>query len=303
MTIYEFNQALTYINKKIYEQHGAEDFFKFTDLEIPNAVEVEQKMLEALHQRCYQKILERPPSFKDEFKTVILWRLNDAKDISVVLSHFTKAETIEMELKGFPVMNAWRGFPLDFNNPKTAEMVRWIESKILEHIDNNFAEFLMTRMRRFTSKIDYAQNTLIGFGFDEIKCLEIEIINKVEKQKQKGLVFGTHKDLKQNLPMSFNGLLITSVQVDNVAQHIESMSLGEFFENIRNSLYIMLGHMDNALKHSVDKEWTRNYIECLQRDKFYLDIAMIELENFQNEYILSGKSFSWQNIPSKQNPI
>lgn len=300
MTIFEFNQALDYINKKIYAQHGTEDFFKFTDLEIPDAVEMEKAMLEALHQRCYQKILERPPSFKEEFKTAILWRLNDARDITIVLAHFTKAEMVEMEQKGFPIINAWRGFSLDFNNPKTAEMVRWIESKILWHIDNDFAEFLMTRMRKFVSRIDYAQNQLIGFGFDEIKCLEIEIINKIEKYKQRGLLFGTHKDLKQNLPMSFNGLLITSVQVDNVAQHIENMSLGQFFENVRNGLYTMLGHMDNAVKHSVDKEWTRNYIECLQRDKFYLDIAMIELVNFQNEYILSGKTFSWmKNQPSK----
>lgn len=294
MTIFELNQALTYINKKIYEQHGTEDFFKFTDLEIPDANEVEREMLEALHRRCYEKILEKPASFKEDFKIAILWRLNEAKDITVVLSHFTKAEMVEMEQLGFPILNAWRGYPLDFNNPKTAEMVKWLEAKIIWHIDNRFAEFLMTRMRKFVSKIDYAQNTLVGFGFDEIKCLEIEIINKVNKQKHKGLLFGTHKDLKQNLPMTFNGLLITSVKLDNVAQHLEDMSLGEFFERVRNSLYTMLGHMDNAMKHSVDKEWTRNYIECLQRDKFYLDIAMIELEKFQNEYILSGKTFSWQ---------
>lgn len=294
LTTFEFTQALNYINKKIYEQHGTEDFFKFTDLDVPDANEVEKKMLEALHQRCYEKILERPPSFKEDFKIAILWRLNDAKDITVVLAHFTKAEMVEMEQKGFPILEAWRGFPLNFNNPKTTEMVRWLEAKILWHIDNNFAEFVMTRMRKFVSRLDYAQNTLVGFGFDEIKCIEIEIINKIDKQKQKGLLFGTHKDLKQNLPMTFNGLLITSVKMDNVAQHLEDMSLGEFFTRVRNSLYTMLGHMDNALKHSVDKDWTRNYIECLQRDKFYLDIAMIELENFQNEYILSGKTFSWQ---------
>lgn len=294
MTIFEFNQALTYINKKIYEQHGTEDFFKFTDLEIPDATEVEREMLKALNQRCYEKIKEKPPSFKDEFKTVILWRLQEARDITVVLSHFTKNEMIEMEQKGFPILAAWRGFPLDFTNPKTAEMVRYLESKILWNIDNNFAEFLMTRIRKFVSRIDYAQNTLVGFGFDEIKCIEIEVINKVEKHKQKGLLFGTHKDLKQNLPMSFNGLLITSVKIDNVAQHLENMTLGDFFTRVNNSLYAMLGHMGNALKHSVDKDWTQNYIECLQRDKFYLDIAMVELENFQQEYILSGKQFSWQ---------
>lgn len=261
---------------------------------MPDAIEVEREMLKALNKRCYEKIMEKPPSFKDEFKTVILWRLQDAKDISVVLSHFSKNEMIEMEQKGFPIIPAWRGFPLDFNNPKTSEMLNYLESKILYYIENEFAEFLMRRIRKFVSRLDYAQNTLVGFGFDEIKCVEIEVINKIEKHKQKGLLFGTHKDLKQNVPMSFNGMLITSVQIDNVAQHIENMTLGDFFTRVNSSLYLMLSHMDNAIKHSVDKEWTKNYIECLKRDKFYLDIAMIELENFQQEYILSGKQFSWQ---------
>lgn len=294
MTIVEFNQALAYINKKIYSIHGAEDFFKFTELEIPDQDELDKLMLEALHDRCYQKILERPPSFKEEFKTVILWRLHDAKDITVVLSHFTDEEMKEMEKKEFPIIDAWRAKPLDFNNPKTAEMVRYIESKILWHIDNNFAEFLMTRIRKFVSRIDYAQNSLVGFGFDEIKCLEIEILNKVNKKKQQGLIFGNHKDLKQNLPMTFSGQLITSVEIDNVAQHISSMSLGQFFTKVRNNLYVMLGHMSNAVKHSVDKEWTKNYVDCLNRDREYLDVAMVELEEFQKEYILSGKTFSWQ---------
>lgn len=294
MTIIEFQQALTYINKKIYEQHGTENFFQFTDLYIPDAFEVEKKVLESLHDRCYEKIKEKPASFKDELKTIMLWRLQEGKDITVILAHFTKNEMIEMEQKGFPVLAAWRGKPLDFNNPKTAEMLRWLEEKILWNIENNFAEFLMTRIRKFVSKVEYAQNKLAGFGFDEIKCIEIEVINKIDKKKQKGLLFGTHKDLKQHLPMTFTGSLITTVQIDNVAQHIENMTLGDFFIRVNNTLYAMLGHMGNAVKHSVDVEWTKNYIECLQRDKQYLDIAMIELENFQQEYILSGKTFSWQ---------
>ena len=71
-----------------------------------------------------------------------------------------------------------------------------------------------------------------------------------------------------------------------VGQYLEDMPLVEFFNRINNYQDLQVKMKDYYIDHSEDKEFTRKYFECREKDNEYIAYAKQLMKDYKSECIV-----------------
>lgn len=291
MTRQELNHALDYINKKIEAAGGPPDYFSYGEIFIadPHKLEELQRQHFLKEMRWILKSKFSDIKFRNEFKERLNQRLWANKDISIIISHFTKKEQKHMKDKGYPLTLATSGKVLNLADPIVLEFFRYLESAIDFKVDNDPVNFYMQYFKS-TSLLELLE----FFAFDDVKKTELKILESMDLRKTEGLRFGCNDDYINNVECGFKSkVLLPETSLLNqsmaVGQYLDLLTIADFLTGINNFHNIQLGLKEPYIENSIDKEWTRHYFECREKDKDYLAIALASLDGYQKEIIHDKK--------------
>ena len=298
MTKFELQKALEYINKILESHYKVQDFFRYDTYEVPDAHSLKEAMRKKFTENLKSKVEEQIKTssyFINSFRTKLHDRINEAKDITAVLNHFSKLELTEMESKGFPVVAAWRAYPLYKDDPNTQKFLKYLVEKVDDHIKKDPLSFYM-RYYENMSLIEFLNHKT--WGFDEIKIMEMELLDTVDRKEVEGLIFGNHPQIKNHLDLSLlsGSTILLNKDDARISEHFESKTLLSFFNDTIVNLNLMIDDSKEKLfrKRYKNKEWLENYIRCLELDQFYAAVAINNLEDFENEFIKEYKFISYK---------
>lgn len=288
MTERELNQALDYVNKHIEKIGGPPNYFTYGEIFIPDYKAFEERQKKHFLRRLRNIIKSNmsKPNFRKDFMERLLQRLHSHQDISIVLAHFTPREIKHMYEKNFPLEKALTACKLDFSNPYTIDMIHYLENAIEFKVRTDAVNFYMT----YASQLDLL-DILKFFPFDEVKRYELDTLKTVKLVKSKGLRFGVQDAFAQHIEFKFKSpILLPETSMLNqgmaVGQYLEDMPIVEFFNRINNYQDLQTKMKDYYIEHSEDKEFTRKYFECREKDNEYIAYAKQLMKDFKSEYIV-----------------
>lgn len=288
MTEHELNQALEYVNKNIEKIGGPPNYFTYGEIFIPDykSFEDRQKKHFLRKLRDIVKTNMSNSEFRKDFADRLLQRLHANQDITIVLGHFTPKEIKHMYDKKFPLEKALTASKLDFGNPYTIDMIRYLENAIEFKVRTDAVNFYMT----YAKQLDLL-DILKFFPFDEVKRYELDTLKTVKLIKSKGLRFGVQDLFAQHIEFKFKSpILLPETSMLNqgmaVGQYLEDMPLVEFFNRINNYQDLQVKMKDYYIDHSEDKEFTRKYFECREKDNEYIAYAKQLMKDYKEEHII-----------------
>lgn len=290
LTKKELLYALDYINKKLNGIGAPENYLTYGTLFVPDVEELE-KAKRKFYMKEMRKIIEhesKNPKFRNLYTMATLSRIETGIDLTIPLLHFTEDEKEFMKTeKGFlvEINRARSGF--DMSLPIYKPFRDYLIQVTKKKLNNNFVDFYMTFMSTQSSSILYA-----NFTFDDIKKKELDLIKSVKILETEGIRYGVNKDFEMHMECKFKNPIIElpEAHLNNItlgaSNYLDDLTIFDLFNSLLGAIQLQTGSKEYFIENSIDKEWTRRYFDCREKDLYYINQAIVFLDGYQDHKIV-----------------